>query len=526
MKRVVSLWLPTFATDRLHRRRTASDSGGRSRPLATVIAAHGGIRIAAVDDAAKAAGIVPGLTLADARAQLPDLMVAEADAAGDRRALEGLADWCGRYTPWTAVDEVGGVLGDRGGGTGLWLDISGCAHLFGGERELVEDLVGRLAGFGFAAAAAVADTAGGAWAMARFTEETPVVVPPGDVVTALPPLPMNGLRLPPKTIEDLSRVGLRRIGDLAALPRTPLAARFGDLVLERLDQAFGRVDEPLSPRRPPPAMHVRLAFAEPVGRTDDIALATGKMLDELCARLAAAQLGVRGLELVLYRTDGTVVGAAIGTSRPVRDPDHLQRLFREKLDGLDPGFGVEVTVLAATVAAPLAPAQTAMGFEPREQQAEAVGRLIDRLGNRLGPDNVIRLVERASHVPERACRRIPALAGAPADACDGDQRSRQPRPLHLLPWPEPIEVMAPVPDGPPVLFRWRRAHHRVAAAEGPERIEPEWWRQEDAPDPARRPLVRDYYRVEDAQGHRFWIYREGFYRPDIAPRWYLHGLFP
>jgi protein ImuB len=491
-----------------------------------VTTAHGGIRIAATNAAAQAVGVVPGLTLADARALLPNLMVAEADAAADRRALEGLADWCGRYTPWTAVDETDVYPGDRGGGAGLWLDISGCAHLFGGERALVDDLVGRLAGFGFAAAAAVADTAGGAWAMARFTEGTAVVVPPGDVAAALSPLPMNGLRLPPKTIEGLGRVGLRRIGDLAALPRTPLAARFGDLVLERLDQALGRVDEPLSPRRPAPAMHVHLAFAEPVGRADDIALATRRMLDELCARLAAAHLGIRRLEVALYRTDGTVARAAIGTSRPVRDPDHLQRLFREKLDDLDPGFGVEVTILAATVVAPLAPAQTAMGFEPREQQAEAVGRLIDRLGNRLGAGNVMRLVDHASHVPERACCKIPAIADARATACDGDQCSRQPRPLQLLPWPEPIEVMAPVPDGPPVLFRWRRAHHRVAAAEGPERIEPEWWLEEDGHDPARRSAIRDYYRVEDTQGHRFWIYREGFYRPDVAPRWYLHGLFP
>jgi protein ImuB len=525
MKRVVSLWLPTFATDRLHRRRTPSDPGGRSRALATAATARGGIRIAAVDDAAKAAGIVPGLTLADARALLPDLAVIEADAAADRRALAALADWCGRYTPWTAVDGTDVHPGNSGGGGGLWLDITGCAHLFGGERELVDDLVGRLAGFGFAAATAVADTAGAAWAMARFGNRTAVVVPPGKVAATLAPLPMTGLRLPAKTVEALSRVGLRRIGDLTLLPRGALAARFGDLVLERLDQALGRSDEPLSPRRPPPAMHVRLAFAEPVGRTDDIALATRKMLDELCARLAAAHLGIRWLELALYRTDGTVARAAIGTSRPVRDPDHLRRLFREKLDGLDVGFGVEVTVLAATVVAPLAPAQAAMGFEPREH-AEAVGRLIDRLGNRLGAGNVMRLVERASHVPERACRKVPALADAPADACDGDQRSRQLRPLHLLPWPEPIEVMAPVPDGPPVLFRWRRAHHRVAAAEGPERIEPEWWREEDGYDPARRSAIRDYYRVEDTHGHRFWIYRKGFYRPDIAPRWYLHGLFP
>ena len=551
-RRVVSLWLPRFATDRLTRRRDASRPGWRSEPasaegppLATVTAAQGGLRIAAATPAARAAGVVPGLPLADARALVPGLRTAEADPAGDGRALAALADWCGRYTPWTAVN----------GGDGVWLDISGCAHLFGGETALLEDLGGRLDGLGFHGLAAAADTPGAAWAVARFAGRgtgAATVVPPGKTRRALVALPVAGLRLPPATVEGLNRVGLRRIGDLLGLPRAPLAARFGETVVRRLDEALGRSDEPISPRRPTPPLRARLAFAEPIGRAEDIGAAARRLLEDLCARLERAHRGARRLELALYRVDGTVARAHIGTGRPTRDAHHLERLFTEKLEGLDSGFGVEVMVLAATAADPLAPVQGAlhtgrgMADTAGAGDGDGVARLVDRLGNRLGRERVVRLVPRASHVPERACREVSALAPpAPAGAgsagsprsrrpgkADGAQdsetaggRPAQPRPLHLLPWPEPIEVMAPVPDHPPVMFRWRRHRHRVACADGPERIGPEWWLEEPADAFSPQHRIRDYYRVEDTEGRRFWLYREGLYRPGVEPAWYLHGFF-
>lgn len=581
MKRVVSVWLPSFATDRLMgsrrpgQRTHASTPDQRERtpqpPCATTAAVRGGIRLVAVNRTALAAGVRPGLSLAEARALLPGLAVAEAAPAADAEALDRLARWCGRYSPWTAVDtgtlatalntgpaganplDAGGWRGELGGGAGLWLDVSGCAHLFGGEQALLDDLTGRLRGLGMAAVAAVADTAGAAWAAARFIphEEscnsgagaTAIVIPADGLAAALAPLPVAALRLPPAMIDSLILVGLRRIADVEALPRGPLAARFGGLLLRRLDQALGRAEEPLSPRRSVPAMLARLVFADPIGHRDDIAAAARHLIADLCVRLEAAYLGARRLELTLYRTDGTVAGAAIGTSRPSRDPSHLQRLFREKLEALDAGFGVEVATVAAVVAEPLAPAQMALNADGGIE-AEAIGRLIDRLGNRLGPGNVSRFAQRASHVPERACRETPAARGAargtmpgaahgaskgPAKGSKpsgaGGGRSRQPRPLTLLPWPEPIEVIAPVPDGPPVLIRRGGRHHKVVAAEGPERIAPEWWLQDGGHDPECQSRVRDYYRVEDEQGHRLWIYREGLYRPDVPPRWYLHGLF-
>jgi protein ImuB len=531
MRRVISLWLPMFATDRLRRRRTAARPAEPATasigPLATITAAHGGMRVVAVNLEAAAVGVAPGMPLAEARAVLPNLAVAGADPAGDRALLESLADWCVRYTPWTAADADSPRTGGHGGDAGIWLDITGCAHLFDGEAALLADLVDRLGRFRLAAAATVADTPGAAWAVARFGGARTAIIAPGDAETALAPLPIAGLRLPPATIADLDMVGLRRIGDLMALPRAPLAARFGDAVLKSVDRALGHVDEPISPRWPVPAFRVRLAFAEPIGRQEDIAATARQLLGDLCQRLEAARRGVRRLELALFRTDGTVARAAIGTARPVRDPDHLARLFREKLDGLDPGFGVETAILAATVVEPLAAVQTTLQTDA-EGPGEDLARLLDRLGNRLHPGNVVRLTARASHLPERACRPVPAASPAPSvdqAAAATEHRPRQPRPAMLLPTPEPVQVVTPLPDGPPVLMQHGRSRHRIVAAEGPERIAPEWWLEDDGLTSDRLARTRDYYRLEDDAGCRLWVFREGPYRADAAPRWYLHGLF-
>ena len=510
------------------------------------------------------------MSLADARALLPTLTVEPAEPLTDHRALSALADWCGLYTPWAAVDRETGYSGEFGGGAGLWLDASGCAHLFGGEKVMLEDLVGRLEKLGFSSAsAAVAETAGAAWAIARFAGEMITLVPEGAVATALAPLPVHGLRLPADIVAALWRIGLRRIGDLLTLPRAPLAVRFGEALLRRLDQATGRLDEPLSPRRPTPAFRARLAFAEALGRRDDVAAALDYLLVDICARLEAAHNGARRLELAAFRTDGTVARAAVGTSRPTRTPGHLRRLFGEKLDSLDPGFGIEVMTLGALVVNPLPPAQPRIGLDTEAARAESLAQLFDRLGNRLGGNAVVRLAPHPSHIPERACREIPAMMGfaAPPSPArsrshplpsrervlvpattfplpsreregpaqregegqtandEDDHCSRQARPVNLLVSPEPIEVVAPVPDGPPALFRWRRTRYLIARAEGPERIGPEWWLANGGHGAEALSRIRDYYRVEDNDGLRFWIYREGFFRPDRPPRWYLHGMF-
>ncbi|HSE77837.1 MAG TPA: DNA polymerase Y family protein [Alphaproteobacteria bacterium] len=474
-------------------------------------------------------GLAPGLPLADARAFLGPaagaLEIAAADPAADVACLDGLAAWCGRYAPWTVSDGVDGV----------WLDITGSDHLYGGERRLIDDLTARLSRLGYVARAAIADTAGAAWALARHGAEDITVVPPGleATRTALAPLPVAALRLPSTVVEILERLGLRCIETLHALPREGLAARFGDLARLRLDQALGAIAEPISPRRPVAPWRTRLTFAEAIGTAEDLARIVERLLADLLARLAANHLGARRLALAFYRVDGATAEVTVGASRPTRDARALARLFAPHLETIHPGFGVEAATLDAMMVESLLPAQ--LGFGPTwtdaDETAVDLAPLIDRLANRLGPDAVFRLALRESHIPERATRRVRATDRVPDRARDADDAAARwsdaQRPLRLLPHPEPIEATAPVPDDPPILFRWRGCVHRVRRADGPERLSPEWWRIFGVPAAlrTRRTNPRDYYRVEDIAGHRFWVYRDGLFRNDAPPRWFLHGVF-
>lgn len=518
--------------------------------MATVTAVHGGQRIAAANDAARAEGISPGMALADARALYPSLGVRQMAPTDDLETLKRLSRAVMRYTPWVAIDplgdKAGNGFGSLGGDAGLWLDVSGCAHLFGGEAALLADLTGRFERHGFHARAAMASAPGAAWALARFGEAGDSILAPGDIREALAPLPVAGLRITGRAGEALDRVGLRRIGDLLQMPRGPLARRFGRAVLERLDQALGKTDEPISPHRIAPLIHARRVFAEPVGRSEDIEAATNGLLSHIAAELETAGQGVRRMDLNLYRVDNSTQQVRIGTARPVRDAPHLARLFRDKMENFDAGFGVEVMALAATETAPLAHRQGELpdnasnellnittNNAPFTDAGESAARLVDRLAGRLGSTSVTRLRPQASHVPERANREIPVLTekdkdtpGTP-DLWRGPTR-RGPRPIRLLAQPIVIEVMAPVPDGPPVMFRWRRRQYKVTNAEGPERIAPEWWWRSGRLPAGATTLehgTRDYYRIEDESGKRYWLYREGLYRPDRPPRWYLHGFF-
>jgi protein ImuB len=310
----------------------------------------------------------------------------------------------------------------------------------------------------------------------------------------------------------LERLGLKRIGDLLPLPRASLAARFGPGLIARLDEVRGHADGPISPRLPVPPHLARLAFAEPIGRTEDVNLAARRLAAMLVPALEAAGRGARRLELVLHRVDGEALRLRVGTSRATRDPAHICRLFALELDGIDAGFGIEVMVLAAVAVEPLAPEQAVLDPTVGDDPA-GLARLVDRLEGRLGAGAVVRAVPRQSHCPERAVRLAPPFAPLP----DARWPAGPPRPVRLLPRPLPVEAVAPVPDDPPLLFRHGRRVHRIARADGPERIAPEWWRA-DGP-------TRDYYRVEDTAGRRFWLSRAGLYDPDVPARWFLHGVF-
>ncbi len=516
-----------------------------------------GIRITAVNARAARDGVAVGASLADARAALPALVSRPAEPARDRASLGKLARWAGRYGPARNID----------GADGLWIDITGVAHLFGGERELLADLAGRLARFGVTSRLAVADTPGAAHALARFAAmsgEPWVLACAGATRAALAPLPIEALRLDPAAVLLLKRLGLRRIGQLYDLPRASLERRFRSeaaskakaadsakathAVLARLDLALGISDEPRRALGEPPVLAARRLFAEPLISSEALEAEVALLAGELCRDLAHQALGCRRIRLALYRADGTLAEVTAGLSVPSREARHLLSLLREKLGRIDAGFGIDCLALEALAVARLEARQAALSSDVAAAAADdAVAALVDRLAGRLGAAQVVRLAPNASHIPERAERRLCALAfldyEPPWPYAKGPRR-----PPFLLSAPEPITVMAEVPEGPPLSFTWRRVTHRVARAEGPERIAPEWWRHLRAPDvaparalahaqegalgelvakpPAGRP--RDYYAIEDETGGAYWVFREGLYQragEDGPPRWFMHGLF-
>jgi protein ImuB len=503
-RRCLCVWLPGWPT--LRQRRAATFAP--DRPLATVAAVRGVRRLAAVCPLAEDAGVRPDMPLAQARAICPELQVADAEPEADRAALAALAARAERFSPLAIADPPDGFL----------LDIFGSAHLFGGETALAADLLARLGRAGLPARAALAGSAAAAWALARWHAAPLTVLPEGDEERALAPLPLALLRLDPRTVAGLTRLGVRTIAELARLPRGEISARFGPTPVLRLDRAFCRAPEPIPWPHPPAAWAERLAFAEPIGTPDDLFRALALLVERLCARLAAARQGGLSFTATFWRVDGARPTLGVATARPVNDKKYLTKLLAGKLETLDPGFGIDAIVLAADTVSPASPTQSGLADLAAPPPAELAATL-DDLTNRLGEGSVWRPAPFPSHVPERALRRAPPLA-RPAR-----WQAPAPRPVRLLRRPEPIEATAPVPDDPPILFRWRGVLHRVRAASGPERIAAEWWRR--APDETREAadLVRDYYSVEDSSGARFWLFRTGRHAGTPDARWFLHGVF-
>lgn len=456
-------------------------------------------------------GLRPGQSLAEARALYPGLIPLEVDPEGDRDALAALATWAARYTPLTAPDtDV-----DHG----LWLDITGCAHLFGGEAAMLADLTARLSRQDIPARLALAGTPGAAWALARTGQGG--IIPPDGEAAVLGPLPIIALRLQPRDVAALRQVGIRIIADLIRLPRADVTSRFGAMPILRLDQALGRVEEAIAwPRLPVPFLEC-LTFPDPIGTAEDFARALALLAEQLCEKLAVAGQGGLHFTAHFFRVDNTAQHITLTTARPVRDAAYVAKLLVLKLETIDPGFGVEAISLAAEEAALLTAIQ-AEAFAIADA-LDGLENTIDRLANDLGPGRIWRAAPYPSHVPERAVVRHPPLQAGPAWESDPGQ----PRPIRLLRRPESIEVTAPVPDDPPIQFRWRRRVHRVRAATGPERIAAEWWRknQEAALSRPETDFIRDYYRVEDVDGARFWLFRAGLHTGGHIPRWFLHGLF-
>ncbi|WP_417769176.1 Y-family DNA polymerase [Stappia sp.] len=528
MKRYLSVWLPRWPVERRFTARPPlsgnrqENTGARPEiggPLVLSMTVHGAVRVTAVNDAAAELGLAAGMSLADARAIHPALAVAQADEAGDAAALRRLALWCQRYSPLTRVDPP----------DGLCIDITGCAHLFGGEEALAWDLASRLRTFGLSPRLAIASTIGAAWAVARHGDTALESVEPGQTGVRLAALPVAGLRIEAATVQALGRLGLERIGLVAGKPRAPLASRFGAMLVRRLDQALGHESERFDPLSPPPAHFATLRFAEPVVTLEAIAQVTERLVGELAATLGEAGKAARRLELALFRVDGWRELLELRISRPSNDPRHLSRLLGERLDRIrdHAGFGFEVAVLAAFDVENAEEVQSALvAGGGADADPDGFARLLDRFVNRLGPASVTRFAPNESYLPERAVRPVSVLVRLPAhdwpahcQALCGAAGSA--RPALLLERPEPVEVIVEMPDKPPARFEWRRVSHRVARADGPERIAPEWWKGGE-----ENRFTRDYYRIEDGEGRRFWLFREGLYdRDGDRPRWFMHGLF-
>ena len=492
---IASVWLPNLATDLIERRKPAS----RDRPLVLYRETGGRLEVMAANELAAQAGIIRGMTLADARALEARLTTAAFEPARLQAALKAIARWFERYSPTVALDPP----------DGLFLDMSGGLHLFGDGARLLQRLLGDLDRLGFRARAALAPAGGAAHALARHAGEHWIVADP-PVRDALAPLPIEALRLDPTTTARLKRLGLTRIENLYALSRQALVRRFGLTLANRMDQALGAAAEPLSPWREKPSPKARLAFETPIGEREQIDPALNLLIEKLVERLARQGLGAIALTLEAARVDGTRQSIQASAAGPTRDPSRIARLFRERLEGLDPGFGLQAMSLKAIRSEQIDIRQEdALG--PRKPP-DARAKLIDVLGGRLGFDAIACFAPNDDWRPEAAYRLAVPTRPAPFWP---DTTNAAPRPLTLLKHPEPLTVAtADVPLEPPAAIRRHGALRRVSCAAGPERITPPW----AAPDPDW-PAARDYWRVETEDGERLWLYREG-------ERWRLAGRFP
>jgi protein ImuB len=508
-RRYLAAYLPLLPAERLARQNGRAPES----PYVLIEKCKGALVLAACDAKALSIGLAPGLPLADARARVPDLSVFPHDPDADRKLLDWLADGCGRYTPIVATDPPDGLL----------LDITGCSHVWGGEVDLENDLRVRLARIGLTCRIELAETPDKARALARHGDFSPGQ--PRDIGR----LSVRALELDPNRLNALRRAGLNILGDVAVRPRRPLAARLGMDAMEKLDRVLGTRDVRINPRLHIPSLVFTRRFAEPVMHSESILAVLQELALEANESLRERSQGGRRFVASLYRSDGDVRRLAIDTGLPSRDPAFVIRLFRERIDSLadplDPGFGYDAMRLDIPVAEELAAIQDSL--DGSEDAGSGTASVLDQLAIRLGSARLQRFVAGDSHIPEKASASLPINQKVPANVWPKPELGEPPlRPLHLFDPPQRIDIsLAQVPDGPPKGFIWRREKRNIILAEGPERIAPEWWRRKAGFVFGRAGLTRDYFRVEDDQGRRYWLFRHGLYSETQRPDWYLHGLF-
>jgi protein ImuB len=495
-RRFVSIWFHHLATDWFTRREPEL----RKFPFVLRELSRGRMQIVATNYEAEKNGIVAGTILADARAVVPDLIVRDHPPERIENALKKLAEWCIRFSPIVATDPPDGIL----------LEASGCSHLWGGDDLYVKDIVRRFERMGYGVSVSMADTAGAAWAIARFGKANKVV-PTGLHTEALLTLPPEALRLEPEICHRLHQLGLHQIRQFINISRASLRKRFGASIILQLDLARGTQLEILNPIRPAQQFEERLPCMEPIVTATGIRIALQQLVTAMCLRLLQEQKGLRKAILKCHRVDNKIVQIEIGTNRPTHDVLHILKLFENSIASIEPALGIELFILEAPVVEQHLPQQEKMWESEGGLDDKRLAELLDRIVGKTG-NTIHRYLPEDSYWPERSIKEASTLAEPVTTAWRIDKL----RPLHLLPQPERIDVSAPIPDYPPMLFRWKDKVHKIMKSDGPERIEQEWW--------IRQGQHRDYYRVEDEDGCRYWIFRSGHYSDKVF-QWFLHGFF-
>lgn len=496
-ERFVYIWGRFLKTDWHSRRNTDL----RKSPFVLTKKDHGRLVISATNALAVKEGIYQGMVLADARAICPGLVVADDREEHEVIILNGLAEWCIRFTPWVAVDLPDGLI----------FNATGCAHLWGGEVAYLAEITRRLNALGYDVSIAMADTVGAAYAASRFASSQTIIEPSmqRELLQLLPPA---ALRLEATVNERLNKLGIHTIANLLRIPYTALRRRFGKHLLLRIEQALGNLPELMQPVQPVTVYHHRLPCMEPISARTGIEIALQTLLDQLCKQLSDEGNGLRSCTFACFRIDGKNQSLHVGTNRSTAHGAHVFKLFENKLDRLEPALGFELFTITAEKVEPCLPLQEKLWEDAAALESTAVAELLDRLTEKFGPARLSRFLPDAHHWPERSIKKATSINEQPAVPW----KSRR-RPVKLLSKPYPIAVTAPIPDYPPMSFQYKGILYTIKKADGPERIEQEWWLSQGE--------HRDYYCVEDANGGRYWIFRSGHYDSNKFGGWFLHGFF-